>query len=35
MPLYDHHPGILWTINAVLGVMAALLIFSSRKTPAA
>lgn len=35
MPLYDHHPGILWTINAVLGIMAALLIFSSRKTPAA
>lgn len=35
MPLYDRHPGILWTINAGLGIVAALLIFSSRKTPAA
>lgn len=31
MPLYDHHPVILWTLNAVLGVAAALLILSSRK----
>lgn len=31
MPLYDHHPVILWTLNAVLGVVAALLILSSRK----
>ncbi|MBE7496887.1 MAG: MFS transporter [Verrucomicrobiaceae bacterium] len=35
MPLYDRHPGILWAINAGLGIVAALLIFSSRKTPAA
>lgn len=35
MPLYDRHPGILWTINAGLGIVAAVLIFSSRKTPAA
>ena len=31
MPLYDHHPVILWALNAVLGVAAALLILSSRK----
>lgn len=31
MPLYDHHPVILWTLNAVLGVAAAALILSSRK----
>lgn len=34
MPLYDHHPGILWTINALLGMLAALLIFSNRRSPA-
>lgn len=34
MPLYDHHPVILWTLNAVLGVAAALLILSSRKAAA-
>lgn len=31
MALYDHHPGLLWGINAVLGLVAALLILSSRK----
>lgn len=32
MPLYDHHPSLLWTINAALGIVAAFLILSSRKT---
>ena len=32
MPLYDHHPTLLWVLNAVLGIVAALLIFSTRKT---
>jgi MFS family permease len=32
MPLYDHHPVILWTLNAVLGIAAAWLILSSRKS---
>lgn len=31
MALYDHHPAILWTLNATLGVLAAVLILSSRK----
>lgn len=31
MPLYDQHPAVLWTLNAVLGVAAAALILSSRK----
>jgi predicted MFS family arabinose efflux permease len=31
MPLYDHHPVILWTINAALGIVAAVLILSSRR----
>ncbi len=35
MPLYDHHPVILWTINAVLGIVAAGLILSSRRSKAA
>lgn len=32
MPLYDHHPTVLWVLNAVLGVVAALLILYTRKT---
>lgn len=32
MPLYDHHPTVLWVMNAVLGIMAALLILYTRKT---
>ena len=35
MPLYDHHPLILWTINAVLGIVAAVLILSSRRSTSA
>lgn len=35
MPLYDHHPTILWVLNAALGIVAALLILYSRKTRAA
>lgn len=35
MPLYDHHPVILWTINAVLGIVAAVLILSSRRPKSA
>lgn len=31
MTLYDHHPLILWTLNAALGVVAAVLIVASRK----
>jgi len=31
MPLYDHHPAVLWVMNAVLGVVAALLILYTRK----
>ncbi len=31
MPLYDHHPGILWVVNAALGVLAVFLILSSRR----
>jgi len=30
MPLYDHHPDLLWGINAALGVLAAILILSKR-----
>jgi MFS family permease len=29
MTLFDHHPSILWTINACLGLLAAALIMSS------
>lgn len=32
MPLYDHHPTVLWVVNAVLGIVAALLILYTRKT---
>ena len=32
MPLYDHHPTVLWGMNAVLGIVAALLILYTRKT---
>lgn len=32
MPLYDHHPSVLWVLNAVLGIVAALLILYTRKT---
>ena len=32
MPLYDHHPTLLWGMNAVLGIVAALLILYTRKT---
>ncbi len=32
MPLYDHHPTVLWVLNAVLGIVAALLILYTRKT---
>jgi MFS family permease len=31
MPLYDHHPTLLWVLNAVLGIVAALLILYTRK----
>lgn len=31
MTLYDHHPLILWTLNAALGVVAAVFIAASRK----
>ena len=31
MPLYDHHPKVLWLLNAVLGIVAALLILYTRK----
>ncbi len=31
MTLYDHHPVILWWLNAALGVAAAALILSSRR----
>lgn len=31
MALYDRHPTILWTLNAALGMVAAVLILSSRK----
>lgn len=31
MPLYDHHPTVLWVLNAVLGVVAAVLILYTRK----
>jgi MFS family permease len=34
MPLYDHHPSLLWMINATLGLVAAFLILSSRKIKA-
>lgn len=30
MTLYDHHPAVLWVLDAVLGVAAAWLILSSR-----
>jgi hypothetical protein len=30
MSLYDHHPNLLWSTNAVLGVLAAVLILSKR-----
>ncbi|MCF7787703.1 MAG: MFS transporter [Prosthecobacter sp.] len=32
MSLYDHHPTVLWVMNAVLGIVAALLILYTRKT---
>ncbi|WP_395743631.1 MFS transporter [Prosthecobacter sp.] len=32
MMLYDHHPEVLWVLNAVLGLVAALLILYTRKT---
>lgn len=32
MPLYDHHPTVLWVMNAALGIVAALLILYTRKT---
>jgi MFS family permease len=32
MPLYDHHPLILWALNAALGIVAAVLILYSRRT---
>lgn len=35
MSLYDHHATALWTFNAVLGIVAALLILYSRKEPIA
>lgn len=35
MQLYDHHPVILWTLNAMLGIAAAALILYSRKTASA
>jgi hypothetical protein len=28
MTIFDRHPGTLWTINACLGIVAALLIVS-------
>jgi MFS family permease len=31
MSLYDHHATALWTLNAALGIVAALLILYSRK----
>jgi MFS family permease len=31
MQLYDHHPKVLWVLNAVLGIVAALLILYTRK----
>ena len=31
MPLYDHYPSVLWTLNAALGVVAAALIVYSRR----
>ncbi|MBL9180121.1 MAG: MFS transporter [Verrucomicrobiaceae bacterium] len=31
MTLYDHHPLILWTLNAALGAVAAVFIAASRK----
>ena len=31
MPLYDNHPTVLWVLNAVLGIVAALLILYTRK----
>jgi MFS family permease len=31
MPLYDQHPTVLWVLNAVLGIVAALLILYTRK----
>jgi len=30
MPLYDHHPDLLWAINATLGLLVAALILSKR-----
>ncbi|MEQ1839850.1 MAG: hypothetical protein ABL994_05535, partial [Verrucomicrobiales bacterium] len=30
MPLYESHPALLWSINAALGLIAAILILSSR-----
>jgi MFS family permease len=32
MPLYDHYPSVLWTLNAALGIVAAALILYSRRT---
>ncbi|WP_395737114.1 MDR family MFS transporter [Prosthecobacter sp.] len=34
MSLYDHHPSLLWSINAALGILAALLILYTRKSQA-
>ena len=31
MSVYDHHATALWTLNAELGIVAALLILYSRK----
>jgi MFS family permease len=32
MPLYDHYPSVLWTLNTALGIVAAALILYSRRT---
>ena len=32
MALYEHHSTVLWVVNAVLGIVAALLILYTRKT---
>jgi MFS family permease len=34
MSLYDNHAAALWMLNAALGILAALLILYSRRTPA-
>jgi len=35
MPLYESHPALLWSINAILGLIAAILILSSRSARSA